>query len=111
MAILKDQCSINLGSIYENSVAMELVAHNHRLCYYDNKHKGEVDFLIDDAANTSVLPIEVKSGRDYYIHSALNTFVNVPDYKIKEALVLSNERKIYKRNNILYSPIYNVMFL
>ena len=49
-AIKDDQLSINLGSVYETVVATELMAHGHTLFYYDNKQKGEVDFLIDDGA-------------------------------------------------------------
>ena len=37
--------------------------------------RGEVDYLIDDYDSLSVVPIEVKSGKDYTVHSALNTFV------------------------------------
>ena len=50
-AILENEESINLGTVYESVVAQELAAHNHKLFYYDNKAKGEVDFLIDDYDN------------------------------------------------------------
>ena len=78
-AILDDQKSINLGSVYETIVASELKAHGKKLYYYDNRNKGEVDFLIDDYDSLSVVPIEVKSGKDYTVHSALNNFVNNED--------------------------------
>ena len=58
-AILEDIRSIDLGSIYEMVVAMELLAHGHDLYYYDNRTKGEVDFLINDHASLSALQIEV----------------------------------------------------
>lgn len=58
-----------------------------------------------------MLPIEVKSGKDYRIHSALNTMLSTPEYRIDEAVVLSNEREITRKNNILYLPVYFVMFL
>ncbi len=67
--------SINLGSVYESVVAQELKSHGHNLFYYDNAKKGEVDFLINDAANVTVLPIEVKSGKDYTTHKALDHFL------------------------------------
>ena len=73
-AVLDDEKSINLGSVYETAVASELIAHNHKLFYYDNRHKGEVDYLIDDYESLSVVPIEVKSGKNYRTHSALNNF-------------------------------------
>ncbi|MCH5247811.1 MAG: AAA family ATPase [Muribaculaceae bacterium] len=103
--------SINLGAVYECVVAMELKSKGHNLFYYDNKKYGEVDFLIDDYDELSVLPIEVKSGKDYYVHSALSRFVNVKDYHITKGVVLSNSDQIEIKNNILYLPIYMVMFL
>lgn len=110
-AILDDDRSINLGSVYENVVASELSAHGHKLFYYDNRHKGEVDYLIDDYDSLSVVPIEVKSGKDYTVHSALNTFVKNEDYHIKKAFVLSNERTLTTNGKICYLPMYHVMFL
>ena len=109
-AVLDDVRSINLGAVYETVVATELVAHGHRLFYYDNRNKGEVDYLVDDYDSLSVAPIEVKSGRDYTIHSALNTFVKNEDYHIKQAYVLSNEREVSAKGKIVYLPIYYVMF-
>jgi predicted AAA+ superfamily ATPase len=111
MAVLNTQNSVNLGAVYETVVAQELKAHGHGLYYYDNKHNGEVDFLIDDNDNLSVLPLEVKSGKDYTVHSALSRFVSVPDYSVKTAYVLSNEREVATRDGITYLPIYYVMFL
>ena len=110
-AILDDERSINLGSVYESVVASELIAHGFNLFYYDNRNKGEVDFLIDDYESLSVVPIEVKSGKDYTIHSALNTFVKNDDYHVKKAVVLSNNREITSNGKIIYLPIYDVMFL
>jgi len=109
--IIDDVKSVNLGSVYESVVAQELRSHGYRLYYYDNRNKGEVDFIIDDYSNTSILPIEVKSGRDYTIHSALNNLVSTPNYNIKTAIVLSNEREIKQKDKIVYMPIYYVMFL
>jgi predicted AAA+ superfamily ATPase len=109
--VLDDQKSINLGSVYESIVAQELKAHSHRLFYYDNRHKGEVDFIINDYTNQTVLPIEVKSGKDYNVHSALNNLLSTEDYNIKRGIVLSNEQTIMTKNNITYLPIYFVMFI
>lgn len=110
-AILSDEESINLGSVYECVVASELIAHGHKLFYYDNRTKGEVDFLIDDYDSLSAVPIEVKSGKDYTVHSALNAFVSNDDYHVKKAIVLSNEREITTKNKITYLPIYDIMFI
>lgn len=109
--IMNDKCGVNLGSVYENVVAQELKAHGFKLYYYDNKKNGEVDFLIDNVDLLSVLPIEVKSGKDYYIHTALNNLLKVEEYKISNGIVFSNEAKVYTNGNVIYMPIYFVMFL
>lgn len=109
-AILDDEKSINLGSVYETVVASELIAHGHKLFYYDNRSKGEVDYLIDDYDSLSAVPIEVKSGKNYTIHSALNTFVSNDDYHIQKAFVVSNERDVMQKGKIIYIPIYYIMF-
>lgn len=109
-AILRDENSVNLGAVYETVVAQELHAHGYSLHYYDNKQKGEVDYLIDDYENLTVLPIEVKSGKDYKIHNALNRFLHTSDYHIKKAVVLSNERVVSEADGVLYLPIYYCMF-
>lgn len=109
-AILEDVRSINLGSVYETVVASELAAHGYKLFYYDNRTKGEVDYLIDDYNSLSVVPIEVKSGKDYTVHSALNHFVNNAEYHIQTAFVLSNAREITAKGKITYLPIYDIMF-
>lgn len=110
-AVLDDVDSINLGSVYESVVASELIAHGHKLFYYDNRKKGEVDYLIDDYQSLSVVPIEVKSGKDYSVHSALNVFTKNEDYGIKKAIVLSNEREVKQKGKIWYLPVYYAMFL
>ncbi len=109
--ILQNERSINLGAVYESVVAQELSSHGYPLFYYDNRQKGEVDFMIDDYQTGSVLPIEVKSGRDYTIHSALNALLNNKDYGIHKAIVFSNERQVKKDDGVVYMPVYYVMFL
>ena len=110
-AILDDSLSINLGSLYETAIACQLTASGNQLFYYDNKKKGEVDFLVNDRQLQTVLPIEVKSGKDYKIHSAIDTFVDTPDYGIKRAVVLSNNRQIETIGKIIHMPIYYSPFL
>ena len=110
-AVLQDIRSINLGTVYESVVAQELAAHGFRLHYYDNKKKGEVDFLIDDYSQLTVLPLEVKSGKDYTEHSALSKFLDTPEYAIPRAIVFSNERQVFKKKGSTYLPIYYCMFL
>ena len=109
-AVLQDDRSINLGSVYETVVAQELHAHGFTLHYYDNKQKGEVDYLIDDYEHLTVLPIEVKSGKDYTVHTALDNLLETTDYHIQKAVVLSNEREVSVKNGITYLPVYYCMF-
>lgn len=110
LAVMNDISSVNLGSVYETVVAQELKAHGFNLYYYDNKKNGEVDYLIDDVDNLSNIPIEVKSGKDYTVHSALDKFLSIKEYNIHRAIVLSNARDVVVKNGITYMPIYYVMF-
>ena len=111
-AILEEVRSINLGTVYESAVAQELHAHGCPLFYYDNKKLGEVDFIIDDYAHLAVLPIEVKSGKDYYVHSALDKFISNEDYSVKEAIVLCNRREVKTdKDGVTYMPVYYAMFI
>ena len=111
-AVMNDRLSVNLGSVYESVVTSELRAHcSGPLFYYDNKAHGEVEFLLDDYDHAAILPVEVKSGKDYTIHRALNTFLANPDYHVHDAYVLSNERIIKKDGFITYLPIYFAPFI
>ena len=107
-AVMDDEASVNLGSVYETVVAQELRAHGFDLYYYDNKKTGEVDYLIDDAEGLSVYPMEIKSGKDYKVHSALDRLLQVKDYNMREAFVLSNSQRVECQDGITYLPIYYV---
>ena len=74
MAAISGERSVNFGSVYENVVAQELAALRSPLRYYHHSRKGEVDFLIETRKGV-VLPIEVKSGKDYKLHTALNSLL------------------------------------
>ena len=109
--VLDDECSINLGSVYESVVAQELRAHGHKLFYYDNRKHGEVDYLIDDHTLMTAHPLEVKSGKDYKVHSALNNLLTNSDYNILAGTVISNEREVWQEGKVTYMPVYFVMFM
>ena len=79
--------------------------------YFDNKKKGEVDYLIDDYDSLHVLPLEIKSGKDYKVHSALGNFLSTPLYNINHAIVFCNERDVKEENGVTYMPVYYSMFL
>lgn len=110
MPVLNTESGINLGSVYECAVACQLAANDNKLFYYDNRSRGEVDFIYDDFDSLSVVPIEVKSGKDYKRHVAISRFVSNEEYGIKYGYVLSNHRKIENNGNIYYIPIYFSMF-
>lgn len=108
LRIIKGDKNINFGSIYENVVAQELIAHGLDAYYYNNKKRGEIDFVIE--LNGKVLPIEVKSGKDYEVHRALSNIMNCDEYDLEQAVVFNNENLLVK-DKIVYAPIYMVMFL
>lgn len=109
-AVLEDK-GVNLGAVYETVVAQELICHNHKLYYYDRKKIGEVDYLIDDYNNLSVVPIEVKFGKDYMNFKALTKIIDEPNYRINYGYVLNNDSEIKQIDKIIYMPIYFIMFL
>jgi len=107
--VMKDLRSINLGSVYESVVAQELKAHGHDLFYYDNSKNGEVDYLVNNVADMTVLPVEVKSGKDFTSHKALDRFLSNKEYNITAGIVLDNKREVYSNGNVTYMPIYYIM--
>lgn len=110
-AILDDATGVNLGAVYETVVSEELKAHNHELYYYDRKKVGEVDYLIDNYDALNVLPVEIKSGKDYKNFRALPKIILDPNYRMTKSYVFSNEREIKKEDKIIYYPIYFIMFI
>lgn len=110
-AILDDATGVNLGAVYETVVAQELKAHDHDLYYYDRKKVGEVDYLIDDYESLNVLPLEIKSGKDFNNFKALPKILADANYRMTKGYVLSNDREIKKVGKMTYYPIYFTMFL
>ena len=109
LKLLAKEKEINFGAIFENAVAQELTAHGYEnLYYFNSKKQGEVDFLIEYKGN--VLPIEVKSGKDYKIHSALDNLLKNENYNISQAVILCNGN-VERNGKKLYLPIYMTMFL
>ena len=108
LRIIKGDKNINYGAIYENAVAQELVAHGLEPYYYNNKKRGEVDFVVE--LGGAVLPLEVKSGKDYESHRALSNIMACEEYDLPEAIVFNNDN-LRVAGKIVYAPIYMVMFL
>lgn len=106
----EDIPQINLGNVYECVAAMQLSANGHTLYYSDNKKYGEVDYLIDDYDGLSVKALEIKSGKDYKKHNAIDKLIDINgDYC--EGIILSNSRTIESYGKVTYLPIYALMFL
>jgi len=109
LRILNNEQNINFGSVYENATAQELKAHGFKDIYYFNSRKqGELDFVI--GSSKGVIPLEIKSGKDYTTHAALTKIISNPDYQIDQAFVFSNEN-IKKEDKIVYMPMYMLMFI
>ena len=106
--ILIGDTSINLGGVYENAVAQELNTHGFPMFFYNSHKNGELDFLIK--MEFSVVPIEVKSGKDYYVHSAISKTVANPEYAVQKAFVFAN-CNVLKEGRIVYLPIYLSSFV
>ena len=106
--LLSNGGDINNGSLYENAVAQELHAHGFSLYYYNSKKFGEIDFVIEYGGK--VLPIEVKSGKSYRRHSALNNVMNISNYSLGEAFVFSGSN-VEVKDRVVYYPVYMIMFL
>lgn len=107
-ALVTGDGSVNYGAIYENVAAQEMTAHGFPLYYYNSKKMGEMDFLVEQ--NGKVLPVEIKSGKDYQRHSALQNVMNIPEYGIEQAIVFSNYN-VSVEDRVVYYPIYFLMFL
>ena len=108
LRIINNESNINFGSIYENLIAQELTSHGFALYYYNNKKRGEVDFVIE--YNGDILPVEVKSGKDYDFHRALSNIMMCSEYNIPKAIVFNNDN-LKVVDNVIYAPIYMSMFL
>ena len=108
LRILQHETTINFGSIYENAAAQELTAHGFTLYYYNSKKFGELDYVIEQ--NGTVIPVEIKSGKDYARHHALDNVLNHTEYGIRQGYVFCNGN-IETDGNVTYYPIYMLMFL
>ncbi len=108
LKILQGEININHGAIYENFVAQELTAHQFDLYYYNSKKNGEIDFMIEH--NGALLPIEVKSGKDYIRHVSMTHLLTNEHYGIAKGIILQNEN-IAIKDKAVYLPVYMTMFI
>jgi len=108
LQILQHRTSMNFGAIYENVAAEELAAHGYTLYYYNGKKLGELDFVIEE--NGEILPIEIKSGKDYYRHNAIDNVLNHAEFEIDRGYVFCNGN-VETADRLTYFPIYMLMFI
>lgn len=104
--ILNKEKDINFGAVYENAIAEELSYNGFDLYYFKNNKLGEIDFLIENKGE--VIPIKVKSGKNYKKHNALDNLLN-GGFDIEKGYILSNGN-VEVRGNKIYLPIYMIMF-
>ena len=107
-AILNGDSNLNFGAVYEAVVAQELTAHGFDLYYNSDKKRGEIDFLIEKG--NDVIPLEVKSGKDYKRHSALSQLMSNQEFDYPFGIVLCNGN-IENEDRTLYLPVYMIGFL
>lgn len=108
LKLLRGETDVNYGGIFENAAAQELTAHGFSLTYFNSKKLGELDFVITH--REKILPVEIKSGKDYQRHSAMDNVLKVPNYGINEGFVFCNDN-ISTKGSVTYFPIYMLMFL
>lgn len=108
LKLLSNDKDINKGAIYENIVAQELSNKDIDLYYYNSKRLGEIDFLFED--NNGIVLIEVKSGKNYTRHSAINNMLKEYGGSISKAIVFSIDN-VREEGRVIYLPLYMLMFL
>lgn len=108
VAILNKDKSINNGALFENAVAQELLSKGHKVYYFNSKKQGELDFVIE--LDGKVTPLEIKSGKEYKKHSALNNVLQNEEYQIEQAYIFS-EGNVEVSGKKIYMPVYMTVFL
>ena len=116
--ILFDKLTFNNGMLMENLVAQMLVASGHKLYFFsknnrdDSSNTMEIDFLLSKRSITSrrnIIPIEVKSGKNYTYSSLNKLYDKYKDYLDYAIILHTSDLKI--ENNILYLPLYMTILL
>lgn len=101
--LISQNGEVNNGAHFENAVAQQLLANGFEPYFCKKKNVGELDFLIEMGGK--VVPIEVKSGKNYKSHKALDNYLDVSEYHLERAYVFSTSN-VEKEGNIIYLPIY-----
>lgn len=105
--ILKGDLNINQGSILENAFAQQLLSNGFSLYYYNSKSIGEIDFVCSRDGQIDLL--EIKSGKNYRTHPALNRAANCQNWKFGQKIVFCSSN-IEEKDGVLYLPWYCISF-
>ena len=106
--IVQGNLEVNMGSIVENTVAQQLVANGFLLRYFDRKNLGELDFVVQKG--NAVLALEIKSGKDYHRHAALQNMLANEAWGIQKGMVFCIGN-VEVAGKITYLPLYMIQFL
>lgn len=98
---------INNGALFENYIAQELSASEIAPYYFKGKGIGEIDFLIEH--DNQIVPLEIKSGKDFKTHKALDNLLISEEYSINKGYVLSLSN-VEVDDKCIYLPIYMTGF-
>ena len=101
--LINKNSEVNNGAHFENAVAQQLTANGLEPYFCKKKNLGELDVVVEIGGK--VVPIEVKSGKAYKAHKALDNFMRIPDYHIEKAYVLSIAN-VEQGGAVVYLPIY-----
>lgn len=108
ISILNGDSTLNYGAVFDAVVAQELKSHGFELFYNSDKKRGEIDFLIEK--DNAVIPLEVKSGKDYKRHSALSQLMANNSFNYEEGFVLCNGN-VETEGKTIYLPVYMIDFI
>ena len=103
LELINKNSEVNNGAHFENAVAQQLTANGLEPYFCKKKNIGELDVVVEMGGK--VVPIEVKSGKAYKAHKALDNFMKIPDYHIEKAYVLS-VANVEQEGTVVYLPIY-----
>ena len=103
LELINKNSEVNNGAHFENAVAQQLTANGLEPYFCKKKNIGELDVLVE--MDGKVVPIEVKSGKAYKAHKSLDNFMNISDYHIEKAYVLS-VANMEQEGSVVYLPIY-----
>ncbi len=113
MSVIAGEKSVNCGGVYENAIAQELASARVALRYHRHSGRGEVDF-VGETPSGHVVPIEVKSGKAYKRHIALNNLLSSDEFGVEEAFVLSEANIATETRSgkpVYYLPLYLAPFV